>query len=97
MQGMDAQEEIKAKAQLEPYLAVDREDSAIYLVTDNMIVDLVEPRDVPFALMAAFYVFSVQYPKRCHSFYSFLEVFVLKQLPDKAPASVKHLLASLQA
>ncbi len=94
---MDVEEAIAAKSQLEPYLLLVQEDhNIIFLVIDNKILDQIQPRDLPFCLMAAYYVFNIQYPKACHMFYSFLEVFVLKMEPGKA-STIKHFLARLKA
>lgn len=97
MQGIDLLEEIQEKEQLEPYLVLVQEDNDIFLIVDKNIVDKVEPQDIPFALMAAFYVFNIHYPKGCHVLYAFLEVLALTFTPEKAPASVKHLFANLAA
>ncbi len=97
MQGLYAEQAIKDKNQLEPYFLVVRDDQMVFLVTDNKILDHIEPRDLPFCLMAAYYVFNIEYPKGCHSFYSFLEVFALKMEPSKVQSSVSHFLARLQA
>ena len=97
MQGTDLLEEIQEKQQLEPYLVINKEDEEVFLVVDKNVIDKVEPKDIPFTLMAAFYVFNIRYPKGCHVLYSFLEVFALKFSPERAPASVKHLFANLAA
>ena len=40
--------------------------------------------DIPYILMAAFFVYNICYPKGCINFYSFLEAVLLKFRSDKA-------------
>lgn len=68
-----------------------------YLVVDNHIVDEVPITDLPLALMAAYFVFNICYPKGCNNFYSFLEVVVLGYSPEKASPTVKYFLTKINA
>ena len=65
-----------------------------YLIVDKHVIDEIDFVDIPFALMAAFFVY-ICYPKRCTNFYTFLEIVVLKYSAEKAPPSVKFLLRSV--
>ena len=83
---------------LEPYIVVVGEDVLrAYLVVDSHVIDEVPIGDLPFALMAAYFVFNICYPKGCNNFFSFLEIVVLNYCPEKASPSVKYLLAKINA
>ena len=80
---------------MQPYiLVVGQEAVQAYLVVDKKVVDDVSFEDIPYILMAAFFVYNICYPKGCINLYSFLEV-LLKFRSDKASPTVKHLLAKL--
>ena len=81
---------------MQPYiLVVGLEAIQAYLVVDKKVVDDVSFEDIPYILMAAFFVYNICYPKGCINLYSFLEVVLLKFRSDKASPTVKHLLAKL--
>ena len=82
----------------EPYIAIfGRDTIQAFLVVDKHIVDEVHIEDTPFALMAAFFVYDIWYPKGCNNFHTLLEVVALKCSPEKASPSGKYLLAKLSA
>jgi len=68
-----------------------------YLIVDKHVIDEIDFVDIPFALMAAFFVYNICYPKGCTNFYTFLEIVVLKYSAEKAPPSVKFLLSKISA
>ena len=81
--------------QLQPYiLVVGQEAVQAYLVVDKKVVDDVSFEDIPYILMAAFFVYNICYPKGCINLYFFLEVVLLKFRSDKASPIVNHLLYS---
>jgi len=89
---------VKENARLEPYIVVIGKDTLhAYLVIDNRVIDEVSFVDLPIALMAAYFVFDICYPKGCNNFYMFLEIVVLKYSSEKASPSVKYLLAKINA
>lgn len=51
------------------------EDEA-YFIVDKRVIDQVEVIDIPCALMAAFFVYNICYPKGCANLYTFLEITV---------------------
>ena len=62
---------------------------------DKKVVDDASFEDIPYILMAVFFIYNICYPKGCINLYSFLEVVLLKFRSDKASLTVKHLLAKL--
>lgn len=94
----DVKTVVRNNRRLEPYIAVvGKESLDAYLVVDQQVVDEVPIDNLPFVLMAAFFVYNICYPKGCNNFYSFLEVSMLKYSAEKASPSVSHLLAKLSA
>ena len=89
---------LTARKQLHPYILVKiGEDLDVLLVTDGMVVCDVPVAEIPLTLMSAYFVFNICYPKGTVNFFTFLEVLVLGFSPEKASATVKHLLSSLSA
>lgn len=89
---------MKDSGRLEPYIAViGKESLEAYLVVDGTVVDEIPIDNLPFVLMAAFFVYNICYPKGCNNFYSFLEVSMSKYSAENASPSVSHLLAKLSA
>ena len=83
---------------LEPYIAVvGKETHKAYLVVDKFVLDEVPIDNLPFVLMAAFFVYNICYPKGCNNLYSFLEISMLNYSAEKASPSVAYLLAKLCA
>ena len=46
-------------------------------------------------LLAAYFVYNIEYRRDCTNLYIFLEIFFLKATTDKMSPSVKHFLSSL--
>ena len=68
---------------LEPYVAVVGEDSdslQAYLIVDKLVIDELNMDDLPFTLLAAFFVYNICYPKGCTNFYTFLEILLLNDV-----------------
>ena len=88
----------KDSGRLEPYIAiVGKESLDAYLVVDQQVIDEVPIHNLPYLLIAAFFVYNICYPKGCSNFYSFLEISMLGYSAEKASPSVSHLLAKLSA
>ena len=89
---------VKDSGRLEPYIVIiGKESLNAYLVVDQQVVDEVPIDNLPYVLMAAFFVYNICYPKSCNNFYSFLEVTMLCYSAEKASPSVNLLLAKLSA
>ena len=68
----------------------------VFLVVDKTIIcEIQQFVDIPFILMASFFVFNICYRKGCTNLYSFMEIVTLNYPPSGASASVKHFLSSL--
>ena len=67
-----------------------------FLIVDKCNVCECDIDDVPLLLMGAFFSFNICYTTGCHNFYAFMECVLLK-CNSKLPASVKHLIAALEA
>ena len=83
---------------LEPYIIItgeDQSDATAYMIVDKRIIDTVEMAEMPLALMAAFFLYNICYPRGCSNFYCMLEILVLKYNCEKASPSVKHLLPKI--
>ena len=52
-------------------------------------------KEVPLGLMAAFYVFNMEYPKRIQKALTALEIIVLDIVPAKVDSKVASLLSAL--
>lgn len=101
MQGSsDVKAVVSGNQKLEPYILIigeDTESIEAYLVVDKQVIDEVSFIDIPFVLMAAFFVYNICYPKGCNNFYSFLEIVTLRYSPEKASTSVKYLLTRISS
>ena len=88
---------MKDISNLTPYVVVgditDAKQS--FLVVDKKILCEIEFEGIPFCLMAAFFVFNIFYPRGCSNFYSFMEIMTLEFPLEKASATVKHFIASI--
>lgn len=58
---------------VDPHIVITAEDREAVLVVDKQVIDKLDIINIPFALMAAFFVFNICYPKGCSTFYSFLK------------------------
>ena len=58
---------------LEPYIIISdaEENLEAYLIVDKQIIDQVSLSSLPYALMSAFFVYNIYYPKGCTNFYTF--------------------------
>ena len=95
----DIENEIKKRGQNAPYLLCSGEvvsPEQLYLVLDQQILCEIENNDAVFALLSAFFVFNVCYPKGCNNVYSFFEHAILN-LKNKLNPSVIHFMSSLSA
>ena len=79
-----------------PYVILDEETDQAFLIVDKSLVCEVQNIcNIPFVLMAAFFVFNVCYPKGYSNLFSFMEIQTLDYPSGKASATVKHFLSSL--
>ena len=86
-------------ANITPYILLSEDDEQFqtFLVVDKTIVCEVEVlHDIPFVLMAAFFVFNICYPKGCNNLFSFMEILTLNYPSHSASATVRHFLSSLE-
>ena len=66
-----------------------------FLVVDRQVVMEVSIDDIPLALMSAFFIFNIHYPKGCSNFYAFMEVYTIGYLVSRASPTVKHFVTGL--
>lgn len=89
---------MSSKKQNEPYVLVHgsyKDPKQSFLITDRRVVCEVDIKDVPLALMSAFFVYNICYTKGCDNVYAFLEHSVLGLSHKKLSPSVDHFLAAL--
>ena len=83
-----------------PYIMVIGQISvanqAFLVVDKTLISELPLDCSLPFALLAAFFVFNICYPKGCANLFSFMEIITLSYPASKSSATVKHFLSSLE-
>ena len=77
-----------------PYILVQGHMQT-FLVVDRTIVCECEIEDVALVLISAFFSFNVCHTPGCHNYFARLEYIFLGS-KSKLPASVKHLIASLE-
>lgn len=88
---------MKDTGRLEPYIViVGKETIEAYLIVDKQVIDKVPITNLPFSLMAAYFVYNICYPHGCTNFYSFLEVSMLKYSSQNV-SPVSYLLTKLSA
>ena len=88
----------KQSAYPTPYILVSREggDVQTFLVVDKTIISEIKScSDIPFCLMAAYFVFNICYPQGCTNLFSFLEVITLNYPSTKVSATVKYFISGL--
>ena len=86
----------KGCSNVTPYVLISGEDQGFLVVDKVIISDVKSLYDIPFVLMAAYFVFNICYPKGCSNLFSHLEIITLKYPPNKASPTVKHFLSSLK-
>ena len=87
----------KQSAYPTPYILVSGENYVqTFLVVDKTIISEIKScSDIPFGLMAAYFVFNICYPRGCTNLFSFLEVITLNYPSTKVSATVKYFLSGL--
>ena len=91
-------DQIKQKGRKEPYVLITgsfKEPKQCFLVIDGEVVNEIDFRDVPLALLSSFFVFNICYPRGCANFYTFLEHALFSLCHKKLPASIEHFLAAI--
>ena len=68
----------------------------VFLVCEQVIISAITGMESPLALLAAYYSFNMHYPKGLNSFFTLLEVKLLRITPCKVPYSVSNALIVLQ-
>ena len=66
------------------------------LVVEQEIVTTVPQEEVPTALLAAYFVFNLSYPKGGSHCFSLLEILLLDRVPNNVHPKVSTLLSGLQ-
>ena len=66
------------------------------VVVDGHILCEIEDRDIPFALMSAYFVFNICYVSGCSNVFRFFESSLLN-IRTKLPPSVSHFMSSLSS
>ncbi len=67
----------------------------MYLIAENNVLFEMNSEEVPVCLLAAFYVFNMQYPCDQSYFFIFLSISLFGIKPKKIPAIVESLLLAL--
>ena len=65
-------------------------------MADCQRIDEVDMKKLPLYILAAYFVFNVEYIKGCSNLFSYLEILLLGAKPEKAAASVKHFMGTVQ-
>lgn len=81
-----------------PYILVSGDDNDVqsFLVVVKTIISEIQCHsDIPFCLMAAYFVFNICYPRGCTNLFSFMEVITLNYPSTKVSATVKYFLSGL--
>ena len=80
-----------------PYILISEDTEVAFLIVDKTVVcEIPILMDIPFVLMASYFVFNICYPKGCNNLCSFMEILTLNYPADKASATTKHFLTSLR-
>ena len=90
----DIETEVKTRGQNMPYLLCCGdivEPQHLYLILDQQILCEVQNKDAVFALLSAFFVFNVCYPKGCTNTFSFLENVILNLKNKPNPNVIRRL------
>jgi len=67
-----------------------------FLVVDFQVIGEVDLKRLPLYILAAYFVFNVEYARGCSNLFSYLEILLLGANPEKATASVKHFMGTIQ-
>ena len=68
------------------------------VVVEQAMLFKCTPVEVPVYLLAAYYVYNMQYPEGLESFYMFLEHIVLEKAPPKKlPANLAHFITYIHS
>ena len=89
--------EAKNQVHPQPVIIVRGEKNRIkdaFIVTESHLLCKVPVLELPFLLLATFYIFNMQYPSGCTNFYSFLEFFFLGIEPPKR-SKLQHFITSI--
>ena len=67
-----------------------------FLVVDGQVLcEIMNTFDIPLAILSAFYVFNICYPRGCYNLFCFLETQLLGINPQKIPSSVSHFISRI--
>ena len=69
--------------------------TAVTLVVERQILCSVPSKEVPLALLAAYYSFNMEYPKGIKKCLTTLEILLLDLVPSKVDPKVSALLSAL--
>lgn len=82
--------------QLQPLVLFNTVDPAVLVVEKQIIFSIPKPEFIPIALLAAYYVFDMEYIKGSINVFTTLEIMLLDKVPAKVPNKVGILLSALQ-
>ena len=66
------------------------------VVEEQLVLGKVPPSEAALALLGAYYIFNIEYPKGLQNLGTFLEIVLLDKVPRKVPPKVSNLLLSLK-
>ena len=76
-------EQAASNAEKTPTVLYDRDGGSAVLVVDQVVVCTVPTSELVLALLGAYYVLDINYPKGYNRFFSALEIFVFDKVPKK--------------
>ena len=95
---MDPKEEITRihDLQLHPVVLYNTVDPAVLIVEKQIICSVPKPENIPIALLAAYYIFDIEYVRGSNNVYTKVEILLLDKVPEKMPNKVGIMLSALQ-
>ena len=92
----DTKEEVKKvdDLQLQPLILFNTVDPAVLVVEKQIICSIPKPGYIPIALLAAYYVFDIEYIEGSHNMFTALEIMLLDKVPAKVPSKVGIILSA---
>ena len=82
--------------QLQPLVVYNTVDPPVLIVEKQTVLSIPKPEYIPTALLAAYYVFDMEYAKGSINVFTALEILLLDKMPAKVPNKVGVLLSVLQ-
>jgi hypothetical protein len=82
--------------QLQPMVVYNTVDPPALVVEKQIIFSIPKPEYIPMALLAAYYVFDMEYIKGSINVFTALQIMLLDKMPAKIPNKVGVLRSALQ-